>query len=95
MFSLMGQDGTKGDFEAVSVCVCVCVCVCVRVCVCVCVRVRVRVRVGVKFRAASMLQSMFLIWVCTCVSGVFLPVSKERLFLILHCFPSLPLKPHV
>ncbi len=53
-FSLMGQEGTKGDFEA-----------CVSVCVCV---------------GVYALQRMFLIWVCTCASGVFSAFSEERLF---------------
>ncbi len=37
-------------------------------CVCVCVGVYA-------------LQRMFLIWVCTCASGVFSAFSEERLFL--------------
>lgn len=41
-FSLMGQEGTKGDFDACGVGVYVCICVCV----------------GVKCWAASMLQSL-------------------------------------
>lgn len=81
-FSLMGQEGTKGDFEACGVCVCVSVRACVY-------GRKIQSSLNASKRVFDL--GLYLCFRCVLTS----PVSKERLFYSVLLLSFMLIKLHV